>query len=156
MPPARIPPPPTPPKVSEIRLVPLSRANYRPVLALEAAPEQASHLPPTAEALLEAHFEGLSAYAVYAGRAVIGYVVLGEFAGVPWITRLLIDRHHQGHGLGGQVVRTAVRMLSTPHATEIRASVAAGNAAGKALFEAYGFVPQGALPDGEEVLVKFL
>jgi diamine N-acetyltransferase len=133
------------PQPLRISLLPVHRGNWERVLALQPAPGQEAYQPPVAHSLLHAHYEGLTASALYAnGSQLVGYTVWGPVGGVPWVSRLLVDAAWQGQGVATQALALVLdRLRLLPAATEARASLAHGNVAALRLFTRHGFAPTG-------------
>lgn len=95
--------------------------------------------------------------AVYADDLPVGSVMLAtnvdpQPAGIigPWfLWKRLIDHRHQRLGYGHEVMRQLVELIRNEGATELLTSYARGDGSPVAFYEALGFVPTGAIHDGE-------
>ena len=90
---------------------------------------------------------------VYADETVVDHVMWGlDDDGSHWIGGLVIDRSHQGHGLGRAVTQTLVDWFrAQPGHWVTRLTYHPDNAAAAALYASLGFVPTGEVDEGEIV-----
>jgi diamine N-acetyltransferase len=93
---------------------------------------------------------------VYADEVVVGHVMWGlDDDASHWIGGLVIDRTHQGVGLGRAVTRTLVDWFrSQPGHWVTRLTHHPDNAAAAALYASLGFVPTGEADEDGEVVVE--
>ncbi|EKV30740.1 acetyltransferase, GNAT family [Caenispirillum salinarum AK4] len=131
------------------------------LLAVRVAPHQARFVPDVAATLDEAaampevHLRAVC-LANREPPVVVGLLMyaLDRDDRAPWIYRLLIDRDHQGKGLGGEALEAAVAELA--RAYPLRPAVYIGvrpeNAEARALYARHGFEPDGRRVDGDIVL----
>lgn len=137
-----------------VKLVPLTRNNWERALELEPADDQRDFLPPVIHAIAQSRFETSDLYAVYVEGLMVGFAMVCYFSLIPWITRFLIDRRHQGNGYGREALAALVhRLLSKPGVSEIRTTVALKNAGGEYLFHSLGFQRTGEI-DGREIVMR--
>jgi GNAT superfamily N-acetyltransferase len=95
--------------------------------------------------------------AVYADERPVGFVMLAwnvdpQPPGIigPWfLWKLLIDHHDQRRGYGREVMRQIVALIRSQGATELLTSYGLGDGGPAGFYEALGFVPTGAVHDGE-------
>jgi diamine N-acetyltransferase len=111
------------------------------LLQLCPAPDQVDFLPPVAEVLAEIkQFPQTQLWIAIDDARAVGYVVLARFAGVHWITRLLVDQQHQRKGYGEKILRLAIQQLRQRYqAVEIRTGISRNNIVAQYLFEKIGF-----------------
>lgn len=140
----------------KVTLRPVTRDNLNAVLDLTVMDDQ---LPFVAQNILSlaqaAVTPALRPRAVYAEDTPVGFVMYGfdeeEYAFC--IDRLMIDRRHQGKGYGREALRLAVEEIrdELPARRLVYLSVLPENAAAQALYERFGFLPDGRVADGEIV-----
>ncbi|GAB4403672.1 MAG: GNAT family N-acetyltransferase [Bacteroidia bacterium] len=141
---------------ARISLEPLDRYNWELCLDLQLAPGQETYVPGVLYSLAQARFENLVPYGVRDGEQMVGFVMYGEFGGICWISRVLIDRAHQRRGVGRAAVQLLLRQLRLrPACREIRTSYARENTAAGAFFRSLGFTD--ILPDvlDEEIVLRY-
>lgn len=137
-----------------------------PVCRLDVREEQKGLVAPNAVSIAQAHFEPAAWFrAIYADEELVGFVMLydptrtatPEEAGVAYLWRLMIDARHQHRGHGARTLALViehVRRLSG--VTVLRTSYVDRPGNASALYLAAGFVPTGAIDDGEIVLERVL
>lgn len=137
-----------------IKLVPLSRNNWERAIALQLADDQKAYMPDNLFSIAQSKFEPTAELlGVYHGTIMVGFIMVCTYSGVPWITRIMIDKDHQGKGLGREAFAAITqRLLKKPGVTEIRTTVSAKNAPAEYLFHSMGFVRTGDLDDKEFVM----
>jgi len=136
------------------QIIPLDRYNWEHSLDIQLPPEQARFVPSVLYSLAQARFEELHPYGIMLEDKMVGFLMYGEFAGICWISRVIVDINHQRKGVG----RTALRQLLENlrhnfHCKEIRASYAKENDTARQFFLAMGFLPLSEPLDDEEVVV---
>lgn len=147
----------------------LTDDNRDAVLALRVAPEQERFVSSVRESLDDAvaYPEANAWYrAVYAGdragEAPVGFVMLSwnvtprppDLIGPWFLWKLLVDRDHQGHGYGAQVVRQVAELVRAEGATELLTSYVPGPGGPAGFYERLGFVPTGEVDGDGEVIVR--
>jgi diamine N-acetyltransferase len=144
----------------------LTDVNREAVLALRLAPEQERFVGGSVQNALADAAEYPQAKpwyrAVYAGDEPIGFVMISwncepqppEIIGPWFLWKLLIDKHHQGHGYASDVVRQVAELVRAEGATELLTSVVPGDAGPAGFYERFGFVPTGDLDVNNEVIVR--
>ncbi len=155
--------------MAEVNLRPVTLANYRECLALQVEDAQAGLVASNAKSLAEAYVNpNMRPLAVYNAAArgfeedppvpMVGFTMIEMAAGVGFITRLMIDRAHQGKGYGRAAMIEVIRRLRlTPEAEIIATSHLRENAAAARLYTGLGFVPWEiayAAPESEEVYLR--
>ena len=154
--------------MSEVHLRPITLANYRDCLALEVEDAQAGLIASNAKSLAEAYVNpALTPLAIYDAAArgfeepptpMVGFAMYELAAGVGFITRLMIDRAHQGQGYGRAAMTEIIRRLRlSPEVEMIATSHRRENTAAARLYAGLGFVPWDiayATADAEEVYLR--
>lgn len=121
-------------------IVPLDRYNWESCLDIELRPEQASFVPSVLYSLAQARFENLHPFGIAVDAEIVGMVMYGDFGGICWISRILVDKQHQGKGIGKAAIRQVLEHLgSKVSCKEIRTSYAVDNRIAHEFFFSLGF-----------------
>ena len=137
-----------------VKLVPLTRNNWERAVELQPADDQRDFMPSVLHAIAQSRFETYDLYGIYVEGVMVGFAMVCYFSLIPWITRFLIDRHHQGKGYGREALAALLqRLLSKPGVSEVRTTVALRNAGAEYLFTTLGFERTGEL-EGREVVLR--
>ncbi|HET8986630.1 MAG TPA: GNAT family N-acetyltransferase [Trueperaceae bacterium] len=144
--------------------------NFRPVIKLELAEGQDRFVAPNMFTLAEAYvaltddYNVPMMYAITLDAEVVGFIGMayerptdGESLGKYEMYRFMIDRRHQGKGIGRAALRKALELLETrPHgpASHVATSFVPGNDVAKGLYLSLGFVETGEL-DGDEIVATY-
>ncbi|MFI7602719.1 GNAT family N-acetyltransferase [Actinoplanes sp. NPDC049681] len=143
-----------------VELRPVTKDDFRAVIKLEVAPDQAGFVAPNVIGIAETHiYPEAEPRAVYADGELVGFVLLhpGERAGEHVLVRLMIDHRFQGRGLGRQALEAAVSHAAHEHkADSVRLSFVPSNDRARALYLSAGFQETGEVDDGEIVMVRHL
>ncbi len=138
--------------ISLSALVPLDRYNWELCLEIKMSAEQQLFVPPILYSLAQSKFENLTPYGIMHGDDIIGFIMYGEFSGICWINRIVIDVDYQRLGIGTSAIIELIQMLKGNfRCREIRTSYADGNFAAEQFFQALGFRPISEPIDGEVV-----
>ena len=138
---------------SEISLIPLDRYNWEECLDITLTPEQSAFIPPVLYSLAQAKFEALTPYGIRTSERMVGLLMYGEFTGLCWINRIMVDVAYQQKGIGSVALKTITAQLKrNVRCKEIRASYAPDNYAAAALFASAGFHPLAASLENEVVV----
>ncbi len=125
-----------------VHLVPLDRYNWEEVIDLQLSPDQQAFIPGTLYSLAQAKFENLTPLGIMADSRMVGLVMYGEFGGICWISRIMIDYDHQRQGIGREAMQELLTSLKRNiSCKEIRTSHAINNYAAADFFSALGFKP---------------
>ncbi len=149
-----------------ISLREITEDNTDEVRALRTTPDQERFVSSVATSLAEAaEVPQANPWfrAVYADERPVGFVMLAwnvdpQPPGIigPWfLWKLLIDHRHQRLGYGQEALRQIVALIRSQGATELLTSYALGDGGPAGFYRALGFIPTGAVHDGE-VLVSLL
>ncbi|MEU7380521.1 MULTISPECIES: GNAT family N-acetyltransferase [unclassified Streptomyces] len=96
--------------------------------------------------------------AVYRGDEPVGFVMLswkpptGPFEGRHFIWRLLVDKRHQGRGIGRDALTQIADLVRADGGTELLTSYESGDGEPEPFYRKFGFEPTGETYDGEIVL----
>ncbi|RDB32424.1 GNAT family N-acetyltransferase [Exiguobacterium sp. RIT594] len=143
----------------QIELRPVTNENWEACCALELTTEQQGFLEPNVYSIAQAGFEPtLVMRAIYAADELTGFLMYNsereELDGY-WIYRLMIDRRHQGSGIGRKAMRLLLEeMQQLPEATCIVVGYHPDNQATHRLYERLGFTNHGDR-FGKEMAVRY-
>jgi len=143
----------------QIELRPVTNENWEACCALELTAEQQGFLEPNVYSIAQAGFEPtLVMRAIYAADELVGFLMYNsereELDGY-WIYRLMVDRRHQGSGIGREAVRLLLaEMQQLPEATCIVVGYHPDNQAAHQLYERLGFIDHGDR-FGKEMAVRY-
>jgi diamine N-acetyltransferase len=141
-----------------LTVVELTADNVGDVLAVEPAPEQLRHVNPVAWYVARSAHErvwhpvGLAT----ADGQIVGFAewARDESDGSYGLGGIVVDRRHQGRGLGRAALDALVAHLrAQPAPGPIGLTVHADNDRARGLYARYGFVDTGETLDGELVMV---
>ncbi|MGF1599898.1 MAG: GNAT family N-acetyltransferase [Acidimicrobiales bacterium] len=151
----------------EVELVEITEHNLGPTLAIHPHRSQERLVSSVAKSLADAYVPE-----TYEGAPVVPWprliVADGEPAGFvmlalvtdhhpdPFLWRLLVDRRHQGRGIGHRVLDVIEDRLRAEGATRLFVSYVPGPGSPGPFYTARGFVPTGNTHDGEIEAVKAL
>jgi diamine N-acetyltransferase len=123
------------------QIVPLDRFNWELCLDIKLTEEQADFIPSVVYSLAQAKFEDLTPYGILYREKMVGFMMYGEFSGVCWLNRIMIDRDYQGQGIGSSALRELITQLKRKRSCrEIRTSYSVSNSHADRFFQAHGFV----------------
>jgi diamine N-acetyltransferase len=144
-----------------VSLTPVTSENWRDVLAVRATEAQGGWVADVSVYLcLSAYGDVWRSCAVLDGDVVVGHLMWGVDPedDSHWLGGLVIDREHQGRGLGRSAVEAVLalwerepELSGTPY-TQAALSVAPDNTRAIALYASLGFAETGELSDDELVL----
>jgi len=121
-------------------LRPLNRFNWETAANLQLEDYQQDFLPSNLFSIAQAQYEGLTPLGIFGDDRLVGLAVWGNFSGVYWISRVMVDKDHQEKGLGTRAVRQLVdKLKSRPDCAEIRTSFVRQNAIAEYFFGKLGF-----------------
>lgn len=148
----------------QVSLKPVTRETVRAVCKLDAG-DQGTQVAPNAVSIAQAYFQREAWFrAIHAGEQLVGFIMLYDPTLVSepeehefFLWRLMIDRTHQGRGLGRAAVERLVEHVRTrPGATELFVSHVEQAAALGRFYTSLGFRYTGKVDDGEKVMVRAL
>lgn len=133
----------------------LSRFNWEEAVGLELHDYQMDFLPSNLYTIAQSKYENIFPQAIYAGEELVGMIAHGEFSGVCWVNRIMIDKKHQEKGIGRIALGLLLdKLRKHPQCSEIRTSFSRRNALAEYFFGSMGFVK---LNDGleDEIVMVF-
>ena len=150
----------------EVRLVPVTRDNWRASLALGVHPEQqrfvADYAPISALVLAKAYVgagnQVWTPFLVEVDGLFVGFVALAtdvspEAPVECWVRHFFIDREQQAKAYGRAAIRALIVEVRDQYAgcNTVYLTVHPENSTAQRLYRSVGFVPTGAEQDGEPV-----
>ncbi len=152
----------TPP--NDVRLVEVTAHNRRAVARLATHPSQERFVAPMARtfqhALIPEDVNGVPVVpwfrAIEADGEIVGFLMIAAVTSGhprPFLWRLLIDRGHQGRGIGRRAVALLVDLLRSDGQTELEVSWHDGRGGPEGFYLKLGFVPTGQVVEGEHQAV---
>lgn len=140
-----------------VQLKPITRDNLDEVLALKVKDSQAGFVSPTAESLAQAYVYSETAFpfAVYSGRDVVGFIMMGYYEAKDYYTlwKLLIDERYQHRGYGRKALELGIAFLKERfRVKEVYTGVLPENHTAKKLYHSVGFTETGLFENGMEEL----
>jgi len=151
--------------------------NMKECIALSVLSEQNNFVASNAISLAQAYDDNKAfdetgegdravPYAVYENGIMVGFAMYGYFTPEDdedayskdeycyYFWRLLVDKNHQGRGLGREIVRQVmdkIKLKPLGEASYCYVSYESANIASKKTFASYGFEEDGRIIDGEVV-----
>ena len=158
----------------ELKEISILDDNMKECITLDVLPTQVDFVADNAVSLGEAYDVNKAhaqtgkgdvavPYAVYENGKMVGFAMYGYFPdgdgytdGEPkyYFWRLMVDKNHQGRGIGREIVRLVMdKIKSKPQgeATYCYSSYVPENIASKSTFASYGYEEDGRMIDGELV-----
>jgi diamine N-acetyltransferase len=140
---------------SSCKLVPLDRYNWELCLRIQIKDAQKAFVPSIEYSLAQAFFEKLTPYGLMYDTQMVGFLMYGQFGGVCWINRIVIDHRFQGKGLGKVALDQLIHQLRRKMSCrEIRTSYAKDNTVAAQLFRSAGFRPIHDEPVEDEIVMR--
>jgi diamine N-acetyltransferase len=146
-----------------LRFEEITDKNFHECLALEVHPEQKDSFyfksnRPNAMSLAEAYiYKDHKVLAIYDDETMVGtvfYSPKNDFGGA-WLTRLMIDRRHQGKGLGRRTMEMLVeRIREETHGecARLGTSYEPQNKVAEKLYKSMGFQASGDVLQGQIIV----
>ncbi len=139
-----------------VSLRPVTRDNWEALIGLTVAEEQREFVASNTYTLAESYvYPACVPLGVYDGETPVGFCMyaLDEDDGAYWVCRLMVDRARQRKGYGREALRLLIARVAAlkPDKPVLYISFGPENAAAKALYESFGFAPDGRVLDGEVV-----
>lgn len=141
---------------NRVRLSDLRRDTWEVVVGLTVADDQRDFVAPNVFSVAESRFlPGFMTRVVLHGEEAVGFAMYGPDPddGHLWLYRLMIDKDHQGNGLGRAALHEIITHVRDElDAPLLRLGVRADNTAATALYTSVGFVFTGQAYGSEEIL----
>lgn len=124
----------------KITLRPLNRFNWEAATQLELHDYQSDFMPSILHSIAQSKFEKLEPMGIFAEDDLVGFAMYGNFSGVCWINRIMLDKAHQEKGYGKKALQLILNKIKTrPNCQEIRTSFVHANALAEYFFGKMGF-----------------
>lgn len=124
----------------QVTLRPLTRYNWETAVGLKLHDYQEDFLPPVLHTIAQSKFEEVHLFGIFEADLMVGFLAYGEFGGICWINRVLVDKHYQQMGIGKLALRLLLEKLKkNPVCQEIRTSFTKQNAIAEYFFRSEGF-----------------
>lgn len=137
----------------KITVRPLNRYNWEEAANLELHDYQSDFMPSNLHSIAQSKYENLTACGIFSDDLMVGFVMYGNFSGVFWISRIMVDKAYQEMGFGRSALDKLLGQLKThPECKEIRTSFVRQNAIAEYFFGQAGFRRIADGLDGEIVM----
>ena len=142
--------------VMNIRITEITKDNWRAATAIRPAEGQDRFVNTTAYYLALCHYgdQGWQPLGIYLEDEVVGFAMwaVDPADQSHWIGGLIIDRNHQGRGVGRAAMRALIRWLeSKPRCKQIALSYHPENPVARRLYRNLGFTETSEMEDDELV-----
>jgi len=146
---------------ANIRFEPFTRDNWEDALKLQVDSSQKKFAPSVAESLAAAYIkpwdDALDPYIIYAGETMVGCFYLSYTPGSEdnyWIGGFIIDRQHQGRGLGKASLKEILHFVGKlhPNCREVNLTVEKDNIVAQGLYKSLGFGDTGSVNKYGEII----
>lgn len=144
-----------------VALAPIDLSNWRAALAVQVTPEQlryvAGYQPVALLILAKAYVQPRGLFweplAVTAAGSVVAVVALAHASRYSELLHFVVDAPRQGAGIGSAAVELLVAHIvrTRPDAQDVRLTVHPDNEGAQRLYQSRGFLPTGAVRNGEPV-----
>ena len=143
----------------EVRLEPVTEANWRDCAALQVQPEQTAFVAPVTYYLCMCAYGSVwKPLAIVRDDTVVGFCIWGvdDDDGSRWIGGLVIDAQVQRTGVARAAITSLIqRFEAEPGCTGVALSYAPENTAARRLYAALGFSETGETEDdGAEIVAR--
>ena len=142
--------------IKSIELRELDKSNYRDILRLKVADDQAGFVASNAISLAQALFHPEAWYrGIYHGETPVGFVMLELDQKKPeyYLWRYMIDERYQGLGYGYQALQLVIAFVKGfPNSTELILSYVPKPGNPRGFYEKLGFADTGEEEDGELIM----
>ncbi|WP_142826296.1 GNAT family N-acetyltransferase [Planococcus soli] len=144
-----------------IKIEELNETNWYACCELEVAEEQKQYMEPNAVSIAQSKFEHtLKPFAIYAEEKVVGFLMCNsvpEELDAYWIYRIMVDKQHQGKGIGKEASRLLIEeMTSSWNAKKIAVGYHPENHGAHQLYASLRFVDNGDRFGKEMAVVKLV
>jgi diamine N-acetyltransferase len=138
--------------MSAVSLHPITRDNWRAVVALKTRDDQRGFVASNVYSLAQAAYETeFTPRAIRAGDTLVGFTLFGcETPDTAWVVRLMIDAAYQHRGYGrGAMHLILAELRCRLGVRRIRLSFEPENSVAEALYRSLGFHDTGLVEEGE-------
>ena len=144
----------------------ITAETVRTICELEPHEAQSGFVAPNAVSIAQAYFEPAAWFrAIHDGDVPVGFVMLYDprravaprDPDVAFLWRFMVDAAHQGRGVGSRALDLVVAHARTlPGVARLRVSYVDAPGHPAPFYAGAGFVPTGAIEDGEVVMERSL
>ena len=144
-----------------VKIVELNADNWYDCCELEVSTEQKAYMEPNAISIAQSKFElTLKPYAIYAEDKIVGFLMYNsvqeELDGY-WIYRIMVDKEHQGKGIGKAATKLMIaEMAKLPNAIKIVVGYHPENIGAHSLYSSLGFIDHGDRFGKEMAVIKYV
>ncbi len=125
---------------NKVTVRPLNRFNWEIAVQLRLHDYQEDYMPDNLTSIAQSKFENLTPNGIFVGEKMVGFTTFGNFGGVFWINRIMVDKDSQKHGYGRKALGIILDKLKTrPDCSEVRTSFVHQNALAEYFFSQSGF-----------------
>lgn len=148
-------------KNMNVKLVEVNSENWYECCKLEVTESQKDFIEPNAISILQSKFEPtLKPYAIYLEDKAAGFLMYNsikeELDGY-WIYRIMIDKEHQGKGIGRAATELMLlEMANALKANKIVVGYRPDNKGAHQLYASLGFIDQGDRFGKEMAVIKYI
>jgi len=142
--------------MSDVEIRPVTRDNWRAVVAVSARPDQADFVAPIAYYLALCRYDGeWQPLGLWSGDSVVGFAMwaFDPDDGSRWIGGVVIDAADQGKGYGRAAMQAIIGFLREQGAPEVALSYEPENTVARRLYESLGFRETGEM-EGDEIVAR--
>lgn len=123
-----------------VSIRPLDRFNWESALELELHDYQRDFLPDVLYSIAQSKFENLFPHGIFLGGKMVGFLMYGNFGGICWINRIMVDKNFQKDGIGSHALTQILQQLQRdPSCKEIRTSFSRQNSVAEHFFGQHDF-----------------
>ena len=148
----------------DIKIKKITDENRERVLNLQIKESQNTYIESVEDCLKESvEYTNFKPVGLYKNDCLVGFAMYGLFCdegenGRVWLDRFLIDKKHQGKGLGSSMIEYLIDHIAKEYkCNEIFLSLYEDNKGALNLYKKFGFEFNGELDvNGEKVMVKKL
>lgn len=142
-----------------IRIEELNAENWYECCHLTLTEDQQQYMESNAISIAQSKFElSLKPFAIYAEEQIVGFLMYNselEELGSYWIYRIMVDKEHQGKGIGKTATILMIEdLVKTFNADKIAVGYHPENTGAHALYQSLGFVDNGNRFGKEMAVVK--
>ncbi len=138
---------------NKVTVRPLNRFNWELAVQLKLHDYQEGYMPDNLTSIAQSKFENLDPTGIFVGERMVGFAMYGNFGGVCWINRIMVDKGFQEQGYGKKALKIILDKLKTrPDCSEVRTSFVHQNALAEYFFSQNGFHRIADGLDGEIVM----
>lgn len=142
----------------DIELKDIDRDNWHDCVKLKTASTQRYFVFSNMYSLVESKFDpNLVPKGIIAEGRMVGFIMYGKYDGKYWISRLMIDKNHQGKGYGKAAIKKVIEILKEfEDCREIYIDYEPKNKTAETLYEHIGFKKTGMYSKGAVIACYYI